>query len=412
MRPSSPTTFTLTLGILASAASAAGAEEIPRLRWDRPVQCMVGPDGKVVRVQCDDPNHPAECLVAPNLSAEGTELRRVNECSVLADPRAYENLVHTGVRLTAAVAEAPPGFSRSDKGRAYQTKFDLLDRVYVGLAYAPMFARGGVGTPTPSALSLGLVQAEIGMDASVLSPHGRSRHDFQVLSGNVTFDDFHFTGVVFAYDYQQVHRRPAFWVTTFFGEPHLYPAAVPLGWGFRIMNVEDRPPSAPGTFDMEITEVHMSWNPWQSSDMYSRLRLEAGADVGKAWANRADISEGLSTGRVYVGFTSAMRLRVALGDGGLHYLFADFAYLRPTLLPDGTNPTLPINKLKGVVAYERVLVAINDQPLSLRLSVSGLARDDLAGGARNVELGGTAGLRFSFWAPPRVFEPLPELEDP
>jgi hypothetical protein len=82
------------------------------------------------------------------------------------------------------------------------------------------------------------------------------------------------------------------------------------------------------------------------------------------------------------------------------------------MLPDGTNPTLPINKLKGVVAYERVLVAINDQPLSLRLSLSGLARDDLAGGARNVELGGTAGLRFSFWAPPRIFEPLPELEDP
>jgi hypothetical protein len=103
---------------------------------------------------------------------------------------------------------------------------------------------------------------------------------------------------------------------------------------------------------------------------------------------------------------------VALGDGGLHYLFADAAYLRPTLLPDGTNPTLPINKLKGTIAYERVLIAINDQPLSFRLTAGGTARDDLAGGARNVEISTTAGLRFSFWAPPRIFEPLPELEDP
>ena len=338
MRTRSPVTFALCLGILASAAAPARADDVPRLRWDRPVRCLTGPDGKVVRVQCDDDAHPTECLVAPNQSTEGVELRRVNECQVVVDPKGYERLVHTGARLTTAVAESPPGFSRSDKGRAYQTKFDLLDRVYVGLAYAPVFSRGGVGSPVPSKVSLGLAQAELGMDASVLSPHGRSRHDFQVLTGALSFTDFHFTGTVFAYDYQQVHRRPAFWVTTFFGEPKVYPAAIPLGWGTRLLNLEDRPPSAPGTFDMEITEFHLSWNPWQSSDMYSRLRLEAGADVGKAWADRGDISNGLSTGRWYAGFTSALRLRVALGDGGLHYLFADVAYGHPTVFA-GRGPT-------------------------------------------------------------------------
>jgi hypothetical protein len=411
LRRSSLTTFALTLGI-AAAASPARADEIPRLRWDRPVRCMTGPDGKMVRVQCDNDAHPTECLVAPNFSAEGTELRRVSECSVITDPKAYAILSHTGARMTAAVAEAPPGFSRSDKGRAYQTKFDLLDRVFIGLAYAPVFARGGEGTPTPQKFSMGLARAELGMDASLLSSHGRSRHDFQVLTGALSFTDFHFNGLVFAYDYQQVHRRPAFWVTTFFGDPKVYPAAIPFGWGTRLLNVEDRPAAAPSTFDMEITEVHLSWNPWQSSDMYSRLRLEAGADVGKAWADRTQIANGLSTGRWYAGFTSALRLRVALGDGGLHYLFADVAYLHPTLIPNSANPALPLNKLKGTVAYERVLIAINDQPLSLRLTAGGTVRDDLAGGARNVEISSTAGLRFSFWAPPRIFEPLPELEDP
>ena len=36
-------------------------------------------------------------------------------------------------------------------------------------------------------------------------------------------------------------------VTTFFGAPRLYPAAIPLGWGFRVLDVQDRPPSAPST---------------------------------------------------------------------------------------------------------------------------------------------------------------------
>ena len=45
------------------------------------------------------------------------------------------------------------------------------------------------------------IRAELGMDASVLSPHGRSRHDFEVLKGTASFADFHFNGLVFAYDY-------------------------------------------------------------------------------------------------------------------------------------------------------------------------------------------------------------------
>ncbi len=302
LRPSWIKAVVLCLGI--ACARTARADEVPRLRWDRPVRCLTGPDGKAVRVQCDDDLQPTECLVAPNLSAEGTELRRVNECTTVGDPQAYAKLVHTGARLVNAVAEAPPGFSRSERGRAYQTKFDLLDRVYIGLGYAPEFARQGDAT---NHWMPGRAQVDLGMDASVLSPRGRSRHDFQVLQGSADFTDLHFQGLAFAYDYQQVHRRPAFWVTTFFGKPKLYPVAIPLGWGFRILQVDDRPPSAPNSLDMELSEVHVSWNPWQSPDMYSRLRLEAGADVGKAWADRTQIAGGFGTGRLYAGFTSAIR---------------------------------------------------------------------------------------------------------
>src|SRR5262249_28627393 len=157
----------------------ARADEIPRLRWDRPVRCMQGPDTKAVRVQCDDDQHPTECLVAPNQTAEGGELRRTIECTTVGDAGAYAKLVATGAHLVPAIAEAPPGFPRSERGRAYQTKFDLLDRIYLGVGYTPVYFRNDAGNQ----FNWGRAQAELGMDASVLSLHGRSRHDFQVLQG-------------------------------------------------------------------------------------------------------------------------------------------------------------------------------------------------------------------------------------
>jgi hypothetical protein len=405
LRSTLSATIALCLGL--ACAGEARADPIPRLQWDRPIRCMEGPDGKVLRIQCDDDTKPTECLVAPNTGTEGGELHRTKDCTVMGDKQAYALLVATGARLATAVAEAPPGFSRSDRGRAYQTKFDLLDRVYIGAGWAPVYARAGDGTSPPAPFPFGRAQAEIGMDASVFSPRGRSRHDFEVLQGTASFTDLHFNGQVFAYDYQQVHRRPVFWVTTFFGPPHLYPTAIPLGFGMRVVNIDEAPPSAPKTLDIEALEAHVSWNPIQSADMYSRLRLEAGADFGDAWADRT------LAGRWYAGFTSAIRSRVSLGEGGLHYLFADLAYTRPTLFAEGQLPARALNRFKGMLAYEGVLIAINDQPVSLRLAATGVVRDDLvAGNARNVEIGGNAGLRFSFWAPPRVTEPMPELEDP
>src|SRR5262249_44661796 len=144
--------------------------------------------------------------------------------------------------------------------------------------------------------------------------------------------DLQVSGLLFSYDYQHLHRRPSFWVSTFVGKPRVYPVPLPLGWGFRVLNVEDRPPAFRDTLDMEFAEAHLAWNPWQSRELYNHFRIEAGADFGKYWQNREAITRGAGTGRWYVGFSSAMKSRFALGNKGLHYLFADIAYLRPTFV--------------------------------------------------------------------------------
>jgi hypothetical protein len=312
--------------------------------------------------------------------------------------------------MVPAIAEAPPGYARSESGRAFQVKFDLLRRIYIGVSWVPTFQRGDSRLVLPSNFPFGRAQAELGMDISVLSPAGRSRHDFKILEGSATFSDLELQGLLFSYDYQHMHRRPAFWISTFLGPPQVFAVTPGIGWGFRVLRISDRPPAFRSTLDMEIAEAHVSWNPWQSDDLYSHLRIEAGADAGKYWENRDEITKAVGTGSWYAGFSSAVKSRFSLGDGGLHYVFMDVAYLRPYML-QGPRLGEAVNRVNASLAYEGIFVAINDQPLSLRLTAMGTARDDPGSSIRNVEARFMAGLRFSFWAPPRVFEPLPELEE-
>ncbi|HSN99106.1 MAG TPA: hypothetical protein VLS89_12515, partial [Candidatus Nanopelagicales bacterium] len=229
--------------------------------------------------------------------------------------------------------------------------------------------------------------------------------------GAATFDDLELQGTLFAYDYQHLHRRPAVWISTFIGPPQVFPIASRTGWGFRLLSLNDRPAAFRDALDVELGEMHLAWHPWQSRDMYSFLRIEAGGAVGQYWRDRTALREGLGTGIWYMGPTAAVRSRFSLGEGGLHMMFTELTYRRPTVV-EGPTIGSTVNRLDANIAYEGVLLAFNDQPFSLRLSAGGNTRNDLIEDVRSVELRFTAGFRMSFWAPPRVFEPMQEFEDP
>ena len=391
------------------SAGVARADERPTLRWTESVRCMHTPRGDVVRVQCDGPATQRRCLVAPNQMEGGGELRHVQECSLIEDSPAYQALVDAGAKIVPALPEVEPGYALVD-GHVRQVKFDLLNRVYVGASWIPSFQKSDAKLSSPASASpfgFGRGQAETGFHISALSTHGRSRHDFRILEGTATFKDLELNGLLFAYDYQHMHRRSAYWLTTFIGPPHVYPISPPLGWGFRVLAVNDRPPAFRDTLDIEFTEAHAAWDPWQSSDLYSHVRIEAGADIGEYWEKRSELGKGVA----YAGFSGAVRSRFTLGEGGLHSLQMDVVYRRPTFV-EGEHAGKAINRVNATFAYEWVLVAVNDQPISLRLATTGNTREDPAASARSFELGFSAGLRVSFWAPPRVFEPMQAIEDP
>ncbi len=313
--------------------------------------------------------------------------------------------------MVPAIAEVPPGYERAVTGRAYQVKFDLMNRIYFGASWVPTFQLTAQSLVSPEEM-FGRGQAEMGFHISYLSHAGRSRHDIKILEGTATFADLELRGLLFSYDYQHLHRRPAFYLTSFFGsKARLYEVAPPLGWGFRVLRINDRPPAFRDTLDMELGEVHAAWNPIQSDDLYNHLRIEAGVDIGKFWQDRNDVQKGLGTGSWYAGFGARAKARIALGDSGLHYLNGELEYFHPTYL-DGPKAGTGANDFSIKAAYEGVFIAINDQPFSFRATAEGASREDPFNGTRALEVRATVGLRFSLWAPARVFEALPEFEDP
>ena len=239
--------------LLASAVvgvleTGARADEGLRLDWNKPIRCMPRPDGTTVRVQCDETG--GRCLVASDQNVFGDPLDRTKPCDTNEDASAFPKLLASKT-LVAATAEAPPGYERSANGRAYQVKFDLLNRFYLGTGWLPGFDTVRAGGP------LGRGYTEMGIHLSFLLPSSRSRHDLRILEGAASFAELEFRGTLFAYDYQHTRRRPAYWITSFIGEPSVYPVRSRLAFGFRLVSFSDRPRSSRDTSAMASTRTRV-----------------------------------------------------------------------------------------------------------------------------------------------------------
>lgn len=398
------------VGVLAALVPLRSAQAEPsQLVWERDIHCYTREGGKRVRVQCTQSRGAVTCLEAPDLDAYGGYLDRTQGCVDERSEADYQALLASGARVVPAVAETPPGYARDESGHAFQTSFDLSSRFYLGSYWAPTLERGGLDVPAPFPLGRGGI--ELGFQVSDLSPERRIRREYRFLEANASVADLELRGLLFAYDLVHAKRRPSAWVTTFFGEPRVHPVAIPFGWGLRIGSFVDRPPTRRDNLEIEWGELHVSYSPLLSSDLHDYLRFEGGVDMGQLWIERTAFGDGLDTAPLYMGGTAALRGRVTLDGRGLSVLTLDATYGRPLVLR-GEHGGEAFDRLRGSVAYEGVLLVINDEPLTARLAVDGATRDDLAADRRAVEMSARAGLRMSFGVPPRVVEPLPELEEP
>lgn len=387
------------LGLCAPATAGppqTSGTDLPLLAWDQPVWCLRAEGDRVLRVQCGPgPQGRTRCLEAPNEDHAGRELERVQPCNWGYEEH-VQAMLQAGAERVPAVAEAPPGWHRDAKGRVFQVTFDLRKRFYLGAGWLPAF-----GLSDPSA-ALGRARFDLGFEASWLEPDYRDRHTLRTMEGFVAMERLEVAGMLFAYDLSHASARPLVRITTFFGPPARHDLYLDLGWGMKLLDFHLDPHGAE-LADLSILELHAAWDIWQAADLRSHLRLETGAAVQGQWSGpqRDEVRYALTPG-------ARLMLLLDLDQGGFHHFMAELGWAMPIWVSDADLGQTATRA--GVeAAYEWILLAINDQPLSLRLQAACGFRDDLPEDSQRWEASALAGLRFSFWVPAKLNEQIPQI---
>ena len=373
----------------AQPARQEKSAHLPSLDWNLPVWCLRDAKEKEFRVQIDTAPSSNRALVAPNTLGDGTALQGVHPCGRHPVFQTLDELEDSGVRLVAAKAEAPPGWHRDDRGRVFQVSFDLQRRFFIGAGWHP--AR----TLDEGDNHFGRGYMDMGFQASWLTPALRMRHTISAIEGRITLDDLEADGQLFRYDLSHASKEPLLRLTTFFGEPTRHDINMDIGMGLRVLGVHHRPHRVEERMDMEYGELHAAWDMWQSSDLYNHVRLQVGA-AGEGWYD----PQGDLPNRYALVPNAEISFRFGLDHNGFHYVDgATYANVPVMLNEDELGSTW--RRAGAHAGYELVFLAVNDQPLSLRLEGKVSYRDDLPQGAPELDASGLTGLRLSFWAPPR-----------
>lgn len=361
------------------------------LDYHRPVACIPLAPTKTVpsgefRVQCDGVQK--KCFASPTRvlvdGVEGTEqLQRVIEyCG-----GAYDETM-TGLRegwpIEEAIAEAPPGWFRDERGRVMQVNFDLGRRVYFGGAWAPYFRPDGTG------FIPGRARVEFGGIATTLSENGRQMHRFHFLeaTGWLGPDPINnrFEASVLRYETSSRRQRAPLWLTTFIGEPRRFDIPLNIGWAAEAGRFE----ALGGRTFITFVELDATLDLWNSEDLDSFIRVRAGP------ALEMDV-EGKGA---YLRPAVALEGDFTLDRDGFHHFTA--SAVGEKLIFELADPGRGVSpqRLRLKAGYEVILVAINDYPLTLVLDARANWRDDVPR-LKGWEFSGNVGLRFSFWAPAR-----------
>ncbi|WP_244237274.1 hypothetical protein [Corallococcus llansteffanensis] len=365
----------------------------PRQPFDRPVLCVSLPPTPAVpsgewRARCDEAKK--ECLVTPTweLDAEGHEtgqrLDRVNGCYDMLSPE-----VARGYRLVPAIAEAPPGWYRDERGRVLQYNFDLHRRIRVGGAWAPRWVRETEGRDNR-------VRVDFGVDLEWPGEPGQL-HRVTLLDTELYLGDASsFDATLLRYDFRSEREEPLFRVTTFYGKPRRFDVFANLGFWMEALHAEQvRRGDVKADF-LALGSTYATLDLWHSRDLVSYVRVRAGPTLER------DRTNGFATlvpGAALEGDLTLDR------DGFHHVLFG--AEAQKILLAERVEgrPLRP-ERLRLRAGYEVIALAINDQPVSLTLDGRGTWRDDLANAPAGWEWSAQAGLRFSLWAPARRSAPV------
>jgi hypothetical protein len=367
----------------------AVADDLPAMDFGRPVQCLRDGAGKVWRLQCDEA--AKVCLYAPNqeLDADGRftrSLERARPCPLLGEAFDIAALEAKGFKVERAIADAPHGWMRDERGRVFQVSFDLKRRLYLGGSFAPRFQDGADRT-SRSAIDFGLLIFEYYGGA-----RRPTRHRLRLVEGEVFLAPFAADLVIAHYNLSRRYHHPLLRITTFLGKPRRSDFKLNVGVWVEGGRLEVHHAGTGYANLWRYATTHATADLWQSRDLTSFVRVRTGVGVEGMFVDGA-------ANRAAVTPAAALETDLTLDARGFHHVGAEAVYERPYYY-DGVGPERA-ERTRARLHYEMIFLAINDQPLSLRLAAGAERRDDLPGVPADWAFSAHAGLRFSLWAPPR-----------
>lgn len=359
---------------------------------DRPVQCARDKQDQIWRIQCDD--KAKICLYAANdeLDVDGNRVRpleRARDCPTDI-PLDRAKLEADGYRLLAARPDAPYGWMRDERGRVFQTNFDLKRRLYFGVAYTPQKVLENPLESTRTSIDFGLLVLDVWHPGKQAT-----RHRFRLFEGQVHLQPFSSEVVLAHYDMSHHFIDPLIRITTFAGTPARHDMHFDLGSWNEIGGLELHRTSLGNSQLWRHATGQITLDLWQSPDLASFVRLRTGLGL----EGQHDDVNGY---RSALTAASALDIDVVLDDEGFHNLRFELAHELPRYFTPYVNTTGKlVQRFRARLQYEAIVLAINDQPLSVKLAAGGEKRDDIPGVPDQWAFVVDAGLRFSLWAPPR-----------
>jgi hypothetical protein len=371
-----------------------------------------------VHVQCDEATR--RCLVAeaalmrepavaepvrPELSrasktpgAVKTTLRPVREplppwigfCAENRDAAAFQALYMSGFTLVPALLPAPYGMKRDERGRIFQTHFDLRSRLSLGVQYSGAF----LSAPDPLAYQSG-VRVELRSTYESWDMYDRKRHRLRFLEGQLTLAPFDAQVTGLEYDRGSSGEEPAFWITTLVGEPERYDVRISLGTGVTLGRLDTREYRAGDAGEarrvtfLDIAEGRLHWELLQGTYLEDYLMLRVGGGMGTR------VLGDDSAGALYFYPEVSARSAALIGERGLFQWQLEVRARQAWEIGSGAS----WRQLTGSTSLEWVMLAISDQPLSLFIQPEVHALDFGGEQIRQLDARFMAGLRLSLFAP-------------
>jgi hypothetical protein len=367
----------------------AFADDRPTMDADRVVHCARDHEGHVWRLQCNPVTKV--CLYAPNdeLDPEGNRVRpleRAQSCPAFDEPFDRAKLEADGYHLVAGLVDAPFGWMRDERGRVFQVNFDLKRRLYLGVGYSPQKVLDNPFESQRLSMNFGLLVFE--------ARQGNNRHRLRLVEGDVHLAPFSADLTMFHYDISRRFTDPLLRITTFVGTPQRHDLHLNLGTWTEAGKMEIHRTSAGDSTLWQFGAAAMTLDLWQSARLDSYARVRGGVGIERQYTDIAD-------NRSAVTPSAAFEIDTVLDDAGFHNVKFELSEERPQYFIALPNGDKSAHRFRAKLQYEAVVLAINDQPVSLNLAAGSEKRNDLPGVSDEWAFVMDAGLRYSLWAPPR-----------